>query len=251
MPHRILIVDDEESIRYSFSEFLTQEGYVVDVAESFEQAKNFLEENTYDALFLDILLGQDSGIDILKASKELNPNCPVIMITGSPGIDTAAESVRLSAFDYLTKPLVQNEIIRHAQRAVQYKNALDENERYQKRLRAIFEGVQEGILVFNSDLEIIDANYSAMQLLNVDSDILGKKIDELTKESGSEIIWQLKDLLQSRVEGEFYKIDFESSPNNKLQLGININPIQSYSKEGNDLVLVMRDESQPFTKIEV
>lgn len=82
MAPQILIVDDEESIRYTFSSFLKDEGYEVDVASSLEECCKTLSGKEFDLIFLDILLGGDSGIDALRICKEKNPVCPVVMVTG-------------------------------------------------------------------------------------------------------------------------------------------------------------------------
>ena len=73
----------------------------------------------YDAVFLDILLGRDSGMRVLQACREQQPNTPVVMVTGAPDIKTAAEAVRLGAFDYITKPVHQDELLRQAKLAVE------------------------------------------------------------------------------------------------------------------------------------
>ena len=114
MSSRILVVDDEESIRFTFNAFLSDAGYSVELAESLEEALERIELEAFDAIFLDILLGRDSGIKVLQASREIHPNVPVIMATGAPEISTAAEAVRLGAFDYITKPIHQEVLLRHA-----------------------------------------------------------------------------------------------------------------------------------------
>ena len=89
MSSRILVVDDEESIRFTFNAFLSDAGYSVELAESLEEALERIELEAFDAFFLDILLGRDSGIKVLQASREIHPNVPVIMATGAPEISTA------------------------------------------------------------------------------------------------------------------------------------------------------------------
>ena len=128
MSYRILVVDDEESIRFTFSAFLRDAGYVVETAESLEEALDKIASQRFDAIFLDILLGRDSGIVALKASRESLPNPPVIMATGAPDINTATEAVRLGAFDYITKPVHQDELLRQAKLAEEHKLQVDKQE---------------------------------------------------------------------------------------------------------------------------
>ena len=146
MSSRILIVDDEESIRFTFEAFLQDEGHEVASAADLKGGLSNLELGGFDLVFLDILLGRDSGLDILKICREKYPNLPVVMITGSPEIETAAEAVRLGAFDYIPKPVRQDTLLRVTKMALQYKWLIDQKERYRVHLDAIFRSVQEGII---------------------------------------------------------------------------------------------------------
>ena len=74
---KILVVDDEESIRFTFDSFLSDEGYEVVTADSIKACSENLEHDEFDLIFLDIMLGADSGIDLLRICKEKIPNCPV------------------------------------------------------------------------------------------------------------------------------------------------------------------------------
>ena len=154
--NRLLVVDDEESIRFTFSEFLKGGGYLVDTADSFIAATALMADNDYDVVFLDIVLGRDSGMNLLRVLSEQNPNCQVVMVTGSPEIVTAAESVRLHAFDYLVKPVTQDQLLRIAKLAAERKQMIDAQEKFRLRMTAIFDGVREGILVFDEATSSLD-----------------------------------------------------------------------------------------------
>ena len=117
---RILVVDDEESLRLTFKTFLVREGYgPVTVASTFDEALDLIENNTFDLIVSDIVLEGASGIDLLRRAKELNQECPVVMVTGYPNIKSASEAVRLGAFDYLAKPVKKEELLRIARMALQ------------------------------------------------------------------------------------------------------------------------------------
>lgn len=104
---KILVIDDEETIRVIFKAFLEKEGYTVLIAEDYAAAVEILSSANPDMMFADIILpGGQTGIDILREVKKRNLNCPVIMITAQPDMETAADSVRLGAFDYLPKPFI-------------------------------------------------------------------------------------------------------------------------------------------------
>jgi DNA-binding NtrC family response regulator len=102
----ILVIDDEESLRNTFQFFLQNQGYgPVHTAASYEEALQALSERSYDLIISDIVLGGHTGIDVLKYGRELGLLCPMVMITGYPTVETAAEAVRLGAFDYIPKPV--------------------------------------------------------------------------------------------------------------------------------------------------
>ena len=101
---RILVVDDENSIRISLREFLKDANYEVSVAEDAEKAIGMLEEDDFDVVLSDIILPRVTGVSLLKAIRETSPHVQVILMTGEPTVETASEAVRADAFDYLTKP---------------------------------------------------------------------------------------------------------------------------------------------------
>ncbi len=108
----ILLVDDEEALRETFVIFLRRAGYrqVVEAADLTEALAQ-LRARRFDLVISDIVLGADSGVDLLREARRLGIQCPVVMITGYPSVETAAEAVRLGAFDYLTKPVSKDALL--------------------------------------------------------------------------------------------------------------------------------------------
>lgn len=109
--NKILIVDDETSIRDTFSIFLQRVGHTVHEARTVAEAEKILSSGEFDVVISDIILPGDSGTSLLDKVRELHARCPVIMITGQPTIDNAAESLRQGAFDYLVKPVRKNDLL--------------------------------------------------------------------------------------------------------------------------------------------
>jgi two-component system response regulator HydG len=107
----ILIVDDDEALRQSLAIVLKGQGYYVDQAGSHHELVKCLEEHSYDLIMLDLRLGGDSGIDMLKDIKGTDPGTEVMMITGFATIDTAVEAMKLGACDYITKPFRRDELL--------------------------------------------------------------------------------------------------------------------------------------------
>jgi len=111
---RILVVDDEESIRFTFQKFLEHDGYHVETAVDYDDAMRALAESTFDLLYADIILGGRTGIDLLRDVKQTHPGIEVILITGAPSVDSASEALRLGALDYIVKPVRQDTLLRTA-----------------------------------------------------------------------------------------------------------------------------------------
>ena len=101
----ILIVDDEDSIRRSLSGVLQDEGYTVLLASDGEQALTIINDTLLSLVLLDIWMPGMDGIETLKKIKELNPNLPVVMISGHATIATAMTATKLGAVDFIEKPL--------------------------------------------------------------------------------------------------------------------------------------------------
>ncbi|PLY00907.1 MAG: hypothetical protein C0624_11265 [Desulfuromonas sp.] len=105
MPNNILIADDEESIRFTFKEFLTDAGYNVSTVDTLKACLEQLRQEKYDLLYLDINLGHDNGLDAIKVIKALQPTCKVIMITGAFNSRAIVTARMQGASDYLAKPI--------------------------------------------------------------------------------------------------------------------------------------------------
>lgn len=111
MRHNILIADDEESIRFTFAEFLRDEGYRVETADSLSNCFNKMQQESFDLLYLDIGFGTENSIAAIQRLKCLQPDCSIVMITGSPGVHTMVEAKKYGAVDYLVKPVHQASLL--------------------------------------------------------------------------------------------------------------------------------------------
>lgn len=130
---RIGIVDDEAGIRESLSEILVEEGYDVACAESAQEARAIISSGL-DLVLLDIKLGSDNGIELLKEIKTRHPFLPVIMISGHGTVALTAEAFKLGAHEFMEKPLRLIQVracVRNALEAVKLKNRVMEQERAQ------------------------------------------------------------------------------------------------------------------------
>ncbi len=116
---KILIIDDERSIRNSLKEILMDEGYEVDVAEDGVQGCEMAEKEKYSVIFCDIKMPKMDGVEVLGRLNEAGIDSAVVMISGHGDIDTAVECIKKGAFDFIQKPLDLNRIF------ITIKNATD------------------------------------------------------------------------------------------------------------------------------
>jgi CheY-like chemotaxis protein len=247
MSYRILVVDDEESIRFTFSAFLSDAGYTVETAESLDEALDKIESESFDVIFLDILLGCDSGMVALKASRERQPNTPVIMATGAPDISTAAEAVRLGAFEYITKPIHQDELLRQARLAVEHKVLVENQESYQLRMAAVFQSVQEGIMVFDEGMQLIEINEAADKMLACGRSLIGLTPKEISRHCPP--LEMLREMIEERCEGGIARVESKTGDGKPLIFGLTMAPLTGHGGRELGTVLVLRNESMPTRQV--
>jgi two-component system nitrogen regulation response regulator GlnG len=119
--NRILVADDEESIRWVLSKALEKKGFTVDLATNGDQAQGLFERNGYDLAILDIKMPGKTGLELLQHFRELRPNSLVIIMTAESSMENAVAAMKLGAYDYITKPFdlnVLDAIIIKAQKAL-------------------------------------------------------------------------------------------------------------------------------------
>ena len=116
---KILIIDDERSIRNSLKEILDDEGYDVDVAENGQQGVEMVEKEKYDVIFCDIKMPVMDGVETLSKLTSMGIDSAVVMISGHADVATAVDCIKKGAFDFIEKPLDLNRIL------ITIKNAKD------------------------------------------------------------------------------------------------------------------------------
>jgi two-component system phosphate regulon sensor histidine kinase PhoR len=194
---RILVVDDEESIRLTLSAILGKEGYQVQCAGSFDEVTQILPYFPPDTIILDVLLPKVSGLDILKYLKAQGVEAPVIVITGAPDIQSARESLRHGAYDYIAKPFTVDGLRQSVRGAISQKELLDlrheldeQRRRYQEdlekqveertaelqrrnaELEAIIHNMADGVLVLDNQDTIVACNPALRSILRISDDTL-------------------------------------------------------------------------------
>ncbi|MGZ3772656.1 MAG: sigma-54-dependent transcriptional regulator [Pseudobdellovibrionaceae bacterium] len=134
MKARILVVDDEESIREFLEIMLKKEGYEVTLAEDGQKAKDLLGKKTFDMIISDLQMPNVTGIELLKHVKETYPDVVFMLITAFGTTETAVEAMKMGAYDYLTKPFKIDEVRMNIQNALRSRNLEVENRSLKKEL---------------------------------------------------------------------------------------------------------------------
>jgi len=127
MKGRILVVDDEDIVIRSCRRVLGDGEFEVEAVQSGIEALKLLEDRQFDVVILDIMMPKMDGIQVLQRAKEAHPDLEVIMITGLSQVETAVRSMKLGAFDYLTKPFDPDELKLVVERALERRRLLQEN----------------------------------------------------------------------------------------------------------------------------
>lgn len=249
MEQTILIIDDEESIRFTLHSFLSACGYRVALAKDFFTALESISANAPDLVFADILIGEHNGIDLLREIKARGLLCPVIMITGQPTIDTATEAVRLGAYDYLPKPIRKEAVLKVARMALAHKALIDEKayldkerELYRRHLEAIFRSIQDAIITVNTDLRIASANHAVESVCGVScEDLIGKPFFEISTECLKSCRMPLKETIENHQAIREHRIECQPPGRTKQVLVISISPLTNENTKSSGAVLLIRD----------
>ena len=107
---RVLVVDDEKSMRDLLAITLKRAGHEVAVAEGGEAAIEAIRADTFDAIITDLRMPKVDGLGVLRAAKELSPETAVLVVTAFASTETAVEAMKLGAYDYITKPFKLDEV---------------------------------------------------------------------------------------------------------------------------------------------
>ena len=134
---KLLIVDDEFSVRDSLGKWFREEGYDIGTAENASDALTRLAEAKYDLALLDIKMRGTDGIELQRRMREIDPGVITIMMTGYASVDTAVTAMKNGAYDYLTKPLDPDEVAHKVSKALSHKRAEEENVRLRETVAEV------------------------------------------------------------------------------------------------------------------
>ena len=152
-PARILVVDDELSVRTMIAAVLERQGYTVELASGGREALETLEMNNFNLVLTDIVMQDISGIALLDRIHVLQPNLPVVLVTAVHDINVAIDAMRRGAYDYLLKPFENSLLASTVERALSHRQAVEETENYHQSLEEMVRARTEMLRLAMKDLE--------------------------------------------------------------------------------------------------
>lgn len=152
---RVLFVDDEEAIRRLFETFLSNEGFDVRGASTLVDALDALESSWPEVVIVDKNLPDGSGLKVLHACREKHPEIEVIVLTGYPTLESAIDALRLGAFDYIIKPVLDLDLVSEKiRRALERRHLRTQNRELADQLSEALETLEDSI---KNALEALEA----------------------------------------------------------------------------------------------
>ncbi len=243
MESKILIVDDEKSVLLFFKALLSGRGYDVLSAMDYFSAVEIISELEPDLIISDIFLNSDKhGINILEHVKKISPDVPVIMMTAAPCINTAAEAVRLGAFDYLTKPVGKEILLRVIDHALNTKALMDEKENYRRTLDAIFTSLMDGVITVDIEMRVIAANDAVNKICGLSvSNNIGKQFDEIPFSCSKSCLNVLKKNLKENDNIREYRVKCRHNTKPDQVVLLSCSGMKNRNGELTGVVLAVRD----------
>ena len=242
---KILVVDDEESIRYTFRNFLEGEGHKIITAASYEEAMGFLREMEFDLVYVDIVLEGKSGLDLLKDSKDQAHNTEFIVITGAPSVETAANAVRLGALDYIVKPIRHGALMRITDKALNHRALLQAEENYRLNLEAIFRSVRDAIITVDEEMTVVEVNPAAGVICGIwREEATGKQLADIPHRCTGACLEALHDTVVRKENIDISCVECATDDDPNQIVSITATPLLRQDGTASGGVLVIRNETR-------
>jgi len=209
MKKRILVIDDDDSLRRVLEYNLQQEGYLVVSAASGEQGLRLFAEEKPALVITDLKMPGIDGLQVLKSVKAQSPETLVLVITAFGAIDTAVEVMKLGAYDYITKPFNRDQLKLTVRKALEVTNLTEEN----RQLKADLAGRSESKSIIGSSAAMEKVFEVVRRVADTEATVL------VTGESGTgkELVARSIHALSSRRGGPFVAINCAAIPRDLLE----------------------------------
>ena len=191
----ILVIDDEQTMREGCSRILSKRGWSVLIAENGEKGLSQIQTHhvKIDVVLLDLMMPGVSGMDVLEQTRNLDPDLPVIVITGYATVESAVEAMKKGAYDFIPKPFTPDQLRLVVGRALERRAFQRETEflrtererslrdisTEKSKIKTIIHAMGDGVLVCDQDGSIVLTNPAASRMLQVSGDrLLGKSLSD-------------------------------------------------------------------------
>jgi DNA-binding NtrC family response regulator len=207
--NRVLVVDDEDAVRKSLVDVLTDRGYEASAIDDGRKALDQMQDALWDVVLVDLKMPGMDGMEVLKEIKSSYPDTAVIIITGYGTIEGAVEAVRLGASDYVTKPFTPDEICIRVEKAIQQKRLIEENVYLKKTLDERYEFCN--IIGKSKSMQVIFALIERIAPTDCSVLIQGES------GTGKELIARAIHRNSLRKDGKFIAVDCGALPETLLE----------------------------------
>ncbi len=203
---RILVIDDERSIRNTLKDILEYEKYLVDVAEDGVKGLEKVKGGEYDIILCDIKMPAMDGIEVLEKLNEMGADMPVVMISGHGNIDTAVEAIKKGAYDFIEKPLDLNRLLITIRNAMDKSTLVTETKNLKKKVNKKYEIVGQSEAI----LKVIEM---ADRVARTDARVLITG----SNGTGKELVARRIHDLSPRVNGPFVEVNCAAIPSELIE----------------------------------
>ena len=246
---RLLILDDEPSILDSLGPFFEDEGYTVFTAENGQIGLDIFFKEEIDVVITDLRMPVKDGFAVMESIQERRPDTQVLVISGADEKQDVIRALRMGAKDYITKPIMDLEMIAHSVSQAfethrlnmenrQYRIALEKSEHH---YRTITENIAEGVVVVDDHERITYVNQAFCSILGyTKEDLLVKTLDEISTPESLQTIQQ-EVLAAKKGKTSRYELHLINHIQKKVHAELACNPIISGKKEYQGFIAVVRD----------
>ena len=203
---KILVIDDEKSIRNTLKEVLEYENHQVDLAEDGNTGLELFAANTYDVVLCDINMPKMDGIDVLFKINECAADIPVIMISGHGNIDTAVEAIKKGAYDFLEKPLDLNRLLITIRNAMDKSRLVTQTQALKSKVSRMYEivGESEPIRLVKSMIDKVAATEARVLITGANG-------------TGKELVAHQIHEKSTRAKGPFVEVNCAAIPSELIE----------------------------------
>lgn len=203
---KILVIDDQRSIRNTLKDILELEGYEVELAENGKDGMEIFLESKYDLVLSDIKMPEMDGLEVLSKIMEVHSDVPVVMISGHGNIDTAVESIKKGAYDFIEKPLDLNRLLITVKNALEKKELVVETKKLKKKVARRYEmiGTSEAMMKMKSVIDKVASTDARVLILGANG-------------TGKELVARALHEQSNRVNGPFVEVNCAAIPSELIE----------------------------------